>query len=87
MSRIGDWASEHPMWVCFGIVLIVVAGTCWLAVAAEAAIPLCEACGQKQYHHEVAYYMTTFIMVDKVMVPTQTPIYKQVWHACTGKRN
>jgi len=69
-----------------GIMLIVVIGTCWLAVAIEASIPLCEVCGQKQYRHEVAYYITTFVMVGKTMVPTQTPVYRTVQHSCPGRK-
>lgn len=86
MRRLKCWMGDHPMLFMLSVTALVIALTVGLVIWAEASIPLCETCGQKQYHHEVAYYITTFTMVGKVMVPTQTPVYRTVQHACPGRK-
>ena len=80
MSKMIDFLAEHPMLTIVGIVLLCIALIWWVGEA----IPICPVCGQKEYHYEVDYYMTTFIIVDDhgTMIPQQTPVYKTVPHVC-----
>lgn len=48
-------------------------------------IPACGVCGQKMYHNEVDYYITTLHQVGDVQVPQMTPVYKAMPHHCPGK--
>lgn len=77
------WSWSWPTWVIGSIIVVLVA---LLITGMVIGIPDCPVCGQKEYRLEVAYYITTYQMVGKVMVPTMTPVYRSVPHVCPGRR-
>jgi hypothetical protein len=82
MNRLG-WTEiciKGLLILCVLLVLLVVASLFF-----GDGIPPCGVCGQKMYHNEVDYYITTFQQVGDVQVPQMTPVYKAMPHRCSLK--